>query len=62
MSLEPKRHFGRIGYGDFILWSMMDKDEAEKRRERFWARASKIKGDWKKDDYSPNNLALRILW
>jgi hypothetical protein len=62
MSLEPRRHFGRIGYGDFILWSMVDKEEAERRRERFWKSHTKIKGNWKKDDYSPNNLALRILW
>jgi hypothetical protein len=68
MSQEPRRHFGRIGYGDFILWTFLErrgdvkKGEAESRRERFWASHTKIKGDWKKDDYSPNNLALRILW
>jgi hypothetical protein len=68
MSLNPRRHFGRIGYGDFIIWTFLERrgdveeGEAERRRERFWKSHSKIKGDWKKDDYSPNNLALRILW
>lgn len=68
MTLSPTRHFGRIGYGDFLIWSALERrgsvedGTADKKRERFWKSHSKIKGDWKKDDFSPNNLALRILW
>lgn len=68
MTLEPRRHFGRIGYGDFQIWSRLErrgdveKGTADKKRERFWLSHTNIKGDWKKDDFSPNNLALRILW
>jgi hypothetical protein len=32
------------------------------RMERYRARATKIKGDWKNDKYSPNNLSINILW
>ena len=32
------------------------------RISRYLSRATKIKGDWKKDKYSPNNLAINLLW
>ena len=32
------------------------------RRKRYLARATKIKGDWKNNPYSPNNLSIHILW
>lgn len=60
--------FGRVGYGDFILWSIEEakgtvpKGFAEQKRRVFTKSHSKIKGNWKDDAYSPNNLALRILW
>ena len=54
--------FGAVGYGDFILWSSKDKALGERKRKAYRARATKIKGDWKKDKYSPNNLAINILW
>lgn len=59
---------GRVGYGDFILWSYMEAHKkappgtAAKKRETFHKSHSKIKGDWKEDKYSPNNIALRLLW
>lgn len=68
MTLSPKRHFGRIGYGDFHIWTslerrgVVERGEAERRRERFWKSHTKIKGDWRSDEFSPNNLALRLLW
>jgi hypothetical protein len=40
----------------------MTKGYANKKRNTFQKSHSKIKGDWKKNDYSPNNLALRLLW
>jgi hypothetical protein len=62
------RRFGRVGYGDFIIWSIKEsrgdvpKGFAEQKRRVFNKSHSKIKGDWKSDKFSPNNLALKILW
>jgi len=55
--------FGRKGYGDFIKYSLeKGVDEAQKHRDAYLSRATKIKGDWAKDMYSPNSLAINILW
>jgi hypothetical protein len=55
--------FGRKGYGDFIKYSLDEGvDEAQKHRDAYLARATNIKGDWAKDMYSPNSLAINILW
>jgi hypothetical protein len=55
--------FGRKGYGDFIQYSLeKGVDEAQKHRDAYLSRATKIKGDWAKDMYSPNSLAINILW
>ena len=32
------------------------------RISRYLSRATKIKENWKKDKYSPNNLAINLLW
>jgi hypothetical protein len=48
--------FGQMGYQDFL------KHQDLNRRELYLQRALNIKGDWKKDSYSPNNLAIKILW
>ena len=49
-------HFGAMGSQDFTL----HKDN--KRRLAYLKRTENIKGDWKKDKYSANNLARNILW
>ena len=49
-------HFGQIPYEDFT------KHNNTKRRRNYLKRSSKIKGDWKKNKYSANNLARKILW
>jgi len=60
--------FGRVGYGDFLIWSLFEKrgevesGTAFNKRRTFHASHSKIKGNWKSNDFSPNNLALRLLW
>lgn len=60
--------FGRKGYGDHIIWSMKEKSGevpkgfADEKRRLYRARATKIKGNWKDDPYSPNNLAINLLW
>jgi hypothetical protein len=56
------RHFGRVGYGDYIIYSATDKALADKKRNTFQKSHSKIKGDWKNDKFSPNMLALKINW
>ena len=38
----------------------MHKDD--KRRQNYLLRASHIKGDWKDNKYSPNNLSMHLLW
>ena len=61
-------HFGDLNYADYIIWTWLehtgeaDKGEADKRRDAYRARATNIKGNWKANKYSPNNLAINILW
>jgi hypothetical protein len=60
--------FGRKGYNDFIIYAIkahneeITKEEALKHRRNYLARATKIKGNWKDNKESPNNLAINILW
>ena len=49
-------HFGDLRYQDYT------KHQDEERRKRYIGRATKIKGNWKSDKYSPNNLAINLLW
>lgn len=49
-------HFGQMGYEDYT------KHRDENRRMNYLNRASKIKGHWKTNKYSPNNLAIHLLW
>lgn len=32
------------------------------RRNNYLARATKIKGNWRNNKYSPNNLSINLLW
>jgi hypothetical protein len=49
-------HFGAIGYEDYT------KHKNKSRRKNYLTRSANIKGDWKKDKYSPNNLSRNLLW
>ena len=49
-------HFGQMGYEDYT------KHKNKTRRKNYLTRASKIKGNWKKNRYSANNLAIHLLW
>ena len=49
-------HFGQLGYEDFT------KHRDKQRRELYLKRASKLKGDWKTNIYSPNLLSIVLLW
>lgn len=50
------RSFGDIHYEDFT------KHKDKKRRANYLSRSRNIRGNWKKDKYSKNNLAIRLLW
>lgn len=60
--------FGRVGYKDFLMWSHLEKKgkvekgTADSKRKRFQVSHSAIKGDWKHNPFSPNRLALSVLW
>ena len=49
-------HFGQMGYEDYT------KHKNKTRRKNYLRRSRGIKGNWKKNKYSPNNLAIHLLW
>jgi len=49
-------HFGQIPYEDFT------KHKDEKRRQNYLKRTANMRGNWKDDKYSANNLARNLLW
>lgn len=57
---DPKHHkwvnFGQMGYEDFT------KHHNKKRRHNYLTRTKYMRGDWKQNHYSANNLSRNILW
>ena len=49
-------HFGQIGYEDFL------KHGDDKRRQSYLKRTANMRGDWRDNPYSANNLSRHILW
>jgi len=49
-------HFGQMNYEDFT------RHKNKIRRKNYLSRSRKIKGDWKTNKYSANNLAIHLLW
>lgn len=49
-------HFGATGYEDYT------KHGDEFRRNNYLARTANMKGNWRDNPYSPNNLARNLLW
>jgi hypothetical protein len=49
-------HFGALNYEDFT------KHQDPIRRDNYLKRTANMRGDWKDDMYSANNLARNILW
>ena len=49
-------NFGQMGYEDFT------KHKDPIRRQLFLTRTANIRGNWKDNNYSPNNLSRNILW
>jgi len=59
MVLKPDgkwSHFGDNRYEDYT------QHRDTKRRSLYLKRATNIKGNWKDDKYSPNNLSINLLW
>jgi hypothetical protein len=59
MVQDPKGklvHFGQLNYEDYT------KHQDEKRRKNYLTRTANMRGDWKDNKYSPNNLSRNILW
>jgi hypothetical protein len=60
--------FGRVGYGDYIIWKHNEKRGAKPKgyaamkRNVFRTSHSAIKGNWQSNPKSPNMLAIKILW
>jgi hypothetical protein len=54
--------FGSINNNDYIIYRQHFPSIADTKRKQYLARACKIKGNWAKDPYSPNFLAISILW
>lgn len=49
-------NFGQIGYEDFTKHGDL------KRRRNYLVRTNSIRGNWKRNKYSANNLSREILW
>ena len=49
-------HFGSYIYQDFT------KHKNTSRRRNYLLRANGIKGNWKNNPFSPNNLSINLLW
>ena len=60
MILDPNTnkmvHFGAMGYEDYT------KHNDDTRKFNYLKRSKNIKGNWKNNFFSPNNLSRIILW
>ena len=60
MVLNPETnkcvHFGQMPYQDFTF------SRDHNKRLQYLRRSGNIKGNWKNDKYSANNLSRNILW
>ena len=59
MVLKPDGKWSYIGDNRYEDYTQHRDDE---RKRNYLARAKNIKGNWKNDKYSPNNLSIHILW
>ena len=51
-----RSHFGDMAYQDYT------KHQNKDRQLRYLTRANAIRGNWRGDMYSPNNLSINLLW
>lgn len=61
---SPKgiKHFGRRGYGDFLYYSKFQPGIANTKRMVFRKSHGAISKIHKLDKFTPNELAINILW
>jgi hypothetical protein len=61
-------NFGSAINNDYILYKSLElhglanEGEAEKHRTNYLKRSSAIKGNWRNNPKSRNNLSMKILW
>ena len=56
-------HFGSANHLDYTKYLQITSlEEANEHRRRYLKRAMNIKGNWKKNPFSPNNLSMSLLW
>jgi hypothetical protein len=67
-SPEGIKHFGRVGYGDYIIYCWLERNNeipkgfADIKRHRFRSSHEVISRIHNLGKYSPNELAINILW
>lgn len=64
-SRSDKKYKVTVGGKTIHFGSTMEdftKHQDVARQKSYLARANGIKGDWRKDKYSKNNLAINLLW
>jgi hypothetical protein len=49
-------NFGQLGYEDYT------RHKDKMRRHNYLTRTANMRGNWKKNKYSANNLSRRVLW
>ena len=56
-------HFGSANHLDYTKYlELYGPEIANQHRERYLKRATKIRGDWQDNPFSPNNLSINLLW
>jgi len=67
-SPEGIKYFGKAGYGDFLIWTFKEKNNevkkgyAKMKRNVFRKSHSAITKMYNLNKFSPNELAIKILW
>lgn len=67
-SPEGLKRFGRVGYGDYIIWSVMEakgkvpEGYASKKRNTFRKSHGAMSKKYNLGKYSENELAINLLW
>jgi hypothetical protein len=67
-SPDGVKYFGKAGYGDFLIWSFKERNKevpvgfADKKRNVFRKSHGAMSKKYNLGKYSPNELAINILW
>ena len=56
-------HFGSLNHLDYTKYiELYGLEVGNDRREKYLKRALNIKGNWRNDIYSANNLSIYLIW